>query len=427
MAEQPVSTVLQDERPHTTAGSWDLVISRAAVKGWSEPADIFVREGMIAEVRPSDEGQPAEAENVVDAAGRIVLPGLIEAHIHLEKAYLLDKVRKDAQTLSEAISLTAEAKQQFTPADMRDRALRVLRRAVRHGVTTLRCHVELDDTLSLTAMETMLELRHEVRDSITLQVAAFPQEGIFQQHHGPRLMQEAMSLGADVVGGIPYNDYSSDEHLDFVFELAQEFNAPLDLHIDFSDNPAQRDILKAVERTHQAGMQGSVTAGHLTSLGSVPAAEAQEMSAAIAEAGISVVTLPATDVYLNGREDEYSPRRGLTPVRTLMETGANVALATNNIQNPFTPFGRGNILDTAVLLAELCHMGTARDAERVVDMMTENAASAIQVPGYGVQPGSPADLVMFEAESARGVLTDCFEPLKVWKNGQLATPEELPK
>ncbi|MFE0420355.1 amidohydrolase family protein [Streptomyces tendae] len=410
--------------------SADLVVAGARLRGGTAPVDIAVRGGSITAVEPSTGTGGRDAPpgaQVVDAGGRLVVPGLIESHLHLEKAYLLDRLPYDAVTLDDAITLTALLKKNFTPEDMRARALRVLRGAVAHGVTHVRCHVEVDDTLMSSAMETMTALREEVSKFVTLQIVVFPQDGLTTQRHGRELMRRAVASGADVVGGIPYNDPDKEGHLDFVFELAVEHGLPLDFHIDLSDDPRQRDILDVVERTHQAGLHGRVTAGHVTSLGSVPAPQASEICAAIAEAGIHVVVLPATDVYLNGRHDTQAPRRGLTPVRMLRDAGVNVSLATNNIQNPFTPFGRGNILDSALMLAELCHLGTARDAEYVLDMMTGNPAEALRLPAHAITPGADADLVLFDAADARGVLNDCARPDVVVKHGRIVTAKELPR
>ncbi|WP_242190108.1 amidohydrolase family protein [Saccharopolyspora soli] len=405
----------------------ELVIRSARLRNQPGLVDIAISSGTIASVTPSNDAVPGLWTQALDADGKLIAPGLIESHLHLEKAYLLDRLPFDAATLDDAIMLTAQLKKEFTPADMRERALKVLRKAVTHGVTHVRCHVEIDDTLMMSAIETMTALRAEVADFITLQIVVFPQDGITTQRHGRDLMRQAACEGADVIGGIPYNDPDKEAHLDFVFDLAVEHGMPLDFHIDLSDDPQQRDILLVIERTIAAGMRGSVTAGHLTSLGSIPAAEASDICAQIAEAGINVVALPATDVYLNGRGDAQAARRGLTPVQMLRQAGANVCLATNNIQNPFTPFGRGNILDTALMLAEMCHLGTAEDANYVLDMMTTNSATTLKLPHHDITVGAQADLAIFDATTARGVLNDCTRPDMVVKNGRVVTAEAMPR
>jgi cytosine/creatinine deaminase len=382
------------------------LVTNARIHGRPGRSDIHISDGLISAISVSDR----PAAGAIDAEGALALPGFVEAHIHLEKAYLLDRLPRDAANLQDAIALTAAAKRSFTPADMRDRSQRVIDLAIEHGVTAMRCHVELDDVLGLSAIETILDLRSQVRGQLDLQIVAFPQEGIHTQSDGPGLMRAALGLGVDAVGGIPYNDVDADEHLDLVFELAEEFGLPIDLHLDLSDDPDQRDVEKVIARTLAHGMQGRVTVGHLTSLGSVPLAEARAIASRLADAQISVVCLPTTDVFLNGRHDMTRPRRGLTPVRLLQEEGVNVAAATNNIQNPFTPFGRGNILDVAVLLAELCHFGTADDARSVIEMITSRAAQAIGLPHFGLEAGNAATINLFTAATHRDVLNNCVKP-----------------
>jgi cytosine deaminase len=400
----------------------DLLLRRVSLPTRPGETDVAVEGGRIVAVEPSP-GSPRPATTTVDGSGRFLLPGLVDSHIHLEKAFLLDRMPREAETLGEAIALTAGLKPGFTREDIRARSIRVIERAVVHGVSHLRCQVEVDDVLGLLAMTTVLELKEEYAARISLEVVVFPQEGIFTQERGAELMREALLLGADVVGGIPYNDRDAGEHLDFVFSLAEEHGSPLDFHIDLSDDPQQLDILEVIERTERLSMQGRVAVGHLTSLGSVPRDRAREIARSLARAGISVMALPATDVYLNGRADEERPRRGMTPVRLLLDEGVNVVFATNNIQNAFTPFGRGNILDIARLLAEVCQFGTGADATTVVEMMTTRAARAMGLRDYGLEVGSQADFALFGGTTAREVFLEASHPDAVYKKGLLVAED----
>jgi cytosine deaminase len=334
---------------------------------------------------------------------------------------------REATSLADAIGLTAELKAGFTPADMRSRALRVIRAAQSCGVTTLRAQVEVDDVLGLSAIETMLALREEINGSLDLQVVAFPQEGLTSQRTALTSYAEAIRLGADVVGGIPYADTDAAAHLDLAFRLAEQTGKPLDFHVDFSDDPTQLDIVGIAERTVAHGMEGRVTVGHMTSLGSLEPDQARPIAELIAAAGISVLALPATDLYLNGRSDSYAARRGLTPVRLLLEAGVNVALATNNIQNPFTPFGRGRITDAATLLATLCHFGSAAEGELVVEMITDRAAAAVGIENYGVHVGAAATFAVFDANAPRDLLGDADRAVLVVKDGCVVDLEALPR
>lgn len=402
-------------------------IARARVRGRDELVDIDIDGATIAVVRPAGDGDDGRDASVVDAAGRLVVPGLVEAHLHLEKAFLLDRMPRPSRSLSDAMAITAELKADFTPGDMRRRALRALRRVVSNGVTSARCHVEVDDVLGLSAIEAMAALREEVAPWIDLQIAVFPQDGIASQRRVRGLMRDALAAGADVIGGIPYADEDRETHLDDVFDLAIEHDRDIDFHIDLSDDPDDRDILGVIRRTTAAGWQGRVAAGHLTALGSVPAGEARDICAGIAEAGIGVVALPVTDAFLGGRGDAEAPRRGLTPVGLLHAAGADVAVATNNIQNPFTPFGRGRILDAALMLAALCHFSTAEDADRLVDMMTVVPRRIVGAAAVDIAPGAPADFAVFDAATSVELLNDCVHPDVVLKSGRIADSKEMPR
>ncbi|MFC4775796.1 amidohydrolase family protein [Paenibacillus sp. GCM10023252] len=360
-----------------------------------------------------------EASSVFDAEGGLLLPGFVEPHIHLDKAELLGRMPSDAGSLQEAIRMTAEMKRGFTREDIRQRSLSVLNRAIRSGVTHMRCHAEVDPILGLTAVEAALELKEQVRELLDLQVVVFPQEGIMASPGTAELMEEALRMGGDVVGGIPYQDGDAAAHIEHVFSLAQRYGKPLDFHVDFSDHPEQLDILTIADRTIAAGMEGRVAAGHVTSLGSVPLEAAARAASLISRAGISVMCLPQTDLYLGGRGDKEHPRRGLTPVKLLQEHGVNVVIGVNNVRNPFTPFGTADPLEAGWLLASTAYMGSDEDARRVLHMLTHGAAQAIGAEEYGVRLGANADLVLLPSRDERSALLDRPARRAVWKRGRL--------
>lgn len=395
----------------------DLLIHHLTSIHFCNPVDIGVEGGVITFIKDSGSIIPP-AKHIVEADSRVVLPGFNESHIHLEKAYLLQRMDRDANSLKDAIQITADLKKTFTKEDILERATKVLMKSVQNGITNLRCHVEVDDILKLKAMETILDLKEKFSDYISLQIVTFPQEGIFVQQHAKELMEESLKMGADVVGGIPYNDRDASEHLDFVFQLAARYGKPIDLHIDLSDNPDDLSILEVVDRTKKYHMEGKVSVAHMTSLGSVEHRKAHKIASKIADAGIHVVALPATDLYLNGREDLEKTRRGLTPVSVLLEENANVIFATNNIQNPFTPFGTGNILDIAYLFAEVTRMGTREDASTIIDMLTYRSAKALNLENYGFKIGGEADIVMFDTKNLRDLLLTKPKVVCSYKKGK---------
>lgn len=358
-----------------------------------------------------------ERNHFYDAGGKLLLPGLVEPHIHMEKALLLSRMPKEADTLQEAIEMTVKLKESFTKEDMIKRSLYLANRLSSYGVTRVRCHVEVDPILGISAMESLLEVKELLINQLDLNIVAFPQEGIFAAPGTAELLEEAVKMGADAIGGITYMDPDLEEHLEFVFKLADKHNLPLDFHADFSLNPEDRAIVRIAEKTIDYNFQGRVAAGHVTSLGAMPRRDALQCAELIAAADIHIMTLPATDLYMNGRKDEENVRRGLTPVRMLLDQGVNVIYGANNIRNAFTPFGTGNVMDIAWLLAHTAYMGSEKDAKLLIDMATRRAARATGLPNYGIAPGQTADLALFSVQSERELLIERSRPVAVWKKG----------
>lgn len=291
---------------------------------------------------------------------------------------------------------------------------------MRHGATRLRAQVEVDPIVGLKGMEATLELREACAGIADIQIAVFPQEGIEQQPGTEDLMREAMRMGGDAVGGVPYNDADPERHLDIVFGLAAEFGCGVDLHIDFSDDPGECAIESAARRTAAAGLEGKVAVGHLTSIGAMDDERAARVIEAIAEAEITVIPLPATDLFMNGRGGEPPRFRGLTRVRELITAGVNVAVSSNNIRNAFTPSGRGDLLEIGLLLAHAAHMSGAADRGGILEMFTHNAARALGVSeSYGVRAGRPADFTVLDSTEWNDVIIDQPEKRYVVKRGEI--------
>ncbi|MBK5104055.1 MAG: amidohydrolase family protein, partial [Burkholderiales bacterium] len=259
---------------------------------------------------------------------------------------------------------------------------------------------------------------------IDIQVVAFPQEGILKAPGTGAMMVEAMKKGADVVGGIPYNDTDAQEHIDWVFRLARDFDKDLDFHQDFSDDADAMSIDYLARKTIAEKYQGRVSVGHLTALGAAAPERRTEIIALLNDAGISVMCLPATDLHLGGRKDEINVRRTLTPVRALRDGGVNVCLATNNICNAFTPYGNGDLLQIAALALPACHLGGADDQASVLPMLTTNAAKALRLPNYGLEVGRDADLVLLDTQRVADVIIDLPERNFVVKRGRIVARTE---
>jgi cytosine deaminase len=380
---------------------FDLVIAAARLAPDGRRADVGIRGGSVAAV---GDLAGVAARRRFEAAGRFVVPGFVDAHVHLDKAYLLARTPSREGSLAEAIRVTGEAKRAFTVDDIRERARRLLDRAVAMGTTAMRGHVEVDPIVELRALEAVLPLRREYADRLDLELCAFAQEGILQAPGTEALLRAALRAGADVVGGCPYNDTDGVAHVDRVFALAREFDCAADFHADFADEPVHRHVDVIAERTARHGWQGRVAIGHLTELAAADEPEQARVARRLQGAGIGVITLPATDLYLMGRRDVRNVRRGLTPIKRLLAAGVTLAAATNNVQNAFTPAGNADPLLLTYLLVVGAHMGGEADMAAALDMVTAAPAQILGRPPHGPTPGRRADLVVLEATTLAEVV-----------------------
>lgn len=394
----------------------DLIIRQARLHDGEDLKDISVQDGKIIEIAAHIAG---DAERVIEADGRVLIPGLVESHIHLDKALIASRKPNNSGTLQEAIKVTAELKPTFTKEDVYNRAKQALEMIIASGVTAIRTHSEFDPAQGFTGFETILQLKEEYKNLVDIQVVAFPQEGIFKEPGTEEMMYQAMEMGADVVGGIPYNDAPANGHIDLVFEIAKKYDKDIDLHQDFADEADNMSIEYLCRKTIEEGYQNRVSVGHLTALHALPDAELTPIIELMAEAGISVMALPATDLHLGARSDEYNVRRAVTPIRKLRDGGVNMCIASNNIRNAFTPYGTGDIIQTAMLAIPVAHLGGADDLPTVLPMITSNPARAIGLKDYGIEEGNRADMVLLDTKVVNDAIIDLPTRLFVIKNGRV--------
>ncbi|WP_199255943.1 amidohydrolase family protein [Mycolicibacterium mengxianglii] len=361
--------------------------------------------------------------DVIDGAGLLAIPSFVEPHLHLDKA-LLNRVHPSLTgTLADAIAVTAGLKAKFDRADILSRSREVLERAITNGTTLARVHAEVDPTVGLLSVEAMVELREEYRGTLELQIVAFPQEGIFSRPGTLPLLEAALRLGANVIGGCPYSERDVDDarrHVKVVFDLAERFGVPADFHADFADDASDARfalIDDIAEHTSARGLQHRVVAGHLTSLAASSPRARQETIARIADAGVSVIALPATDLHLGGRNDDRAVRRGITPIAELAAAGVRVAMSSNNVRNAFTPFGNVDQLQNALLLAQTAHLSTDAELELVLRMVTTGAAEILGVSNHVADIGGDGDLVLVDAARPTQAILDQSPRRKVFARG----------
>lgn len=399
----------------------DILIKNVNIDDNSPLKDIAIKKGKILKISENIE---EEAEQIIDADGNVAIPGLIESHIHLDKALIADRLENKSGTLMEAISVTSKLKPTFTEEDIYKRAKETLLMLIKKGVTTIRTQSEFDPSQGFTGFKTILKLKEEFKNVIDIQVVAFPQEGIYKFPGTEQMMYEAMEMGADVVGGIPYNDLDANEHIDLIFKIAKKYDKDIDLHQDFKDDAKGMSIKYLAEKTIKENYQGRVSVGHLTALGSLKDEELKPILDLMREAQINVFSLPATDLHLGGRNDDGNIRRALTPIRKLRDAGINVCISTNNIRNAFTPYGNGDIILTAMLGISAGHLGGADDLPTVLPMITYNPAKALHLINYGLSEGKMADMVILDTKKIANAIIDLPERKFVIKNGKVIVKTE---
>lgn len=384
------------------------LIKNVVIDNSNELYNLVIENGVYTSIEKVVDSNVVEKEfdYVYEGSGNVAIPGFVESHIHLDKALIADRLPNKSGTLKEALAVTAQLKSTFTSEDVRERAEKALQMLIKNGTAYVRTHAEFDPSGGFHGFEVIMELKEKYKDYIDMQVVAFPQEGIIKAPGTEAMMRRALEMGADVVGGIPYNDTDPEEHLDIVFGLAKEFNKPIDLHQDFSDTSENQTIELVARKTIEEGFVGRMGVGHLTSLGDCSSQELESIIKLMAEAGISVMSLPMTDLHLGGRNDDKNVRRALTPIRKLRDGGVNVVLATNNVRNPFTPYGNGDLVQVAMLAVPVAHLGGADDFPTVLPMITNLAAKAIGITDYGFGVGNPGTVVVLDCKDYKNTLLD---------------------
>ncbi len=381
----------------------NLQIINATLPGKTNYWNIAIDNGRISKITPA-KSTPEINETVLDAQGKLLIPGLVDAHIHLDKALLLDRYPAVEGTFSEALQKTLQAKQEYTVADIQTRAKTIIEKAIAFGTTAMRTHVEVDPILKLKSMQALLPLKEEYAWGITLQLAVFAQEGITNQPGTTNLLREAMAMGGNVIGSAPYVDPNPQENIRIIFAIAQEFNCDVDFHLDFLDDNAPLLLPVVIEETLKYNWQHRVCLGHMTKLAGLTPTELAAFIPSLKEAGIAILALPATDLYMMARQDTHNVRRGVAPIDRLAESGIKVGIATNNVQNLFTPFGDGDMLKICTLLAQVLQLGTIASHQLCLEMATSRAAQAIGIQDYGIEVGKIADLVLLEANSVSAAM-----------------------
>jgi len=407
-------------------------VLRNAVPGWhgataGPMVDIGISGGRIAAIGPGLAVEAAgEDIRIIDLAGTLVVPGLVETHIHLDKSCILDRCASHRGDLEEAIGEVARAKRDFTAEDVHARAARTVEKCLLQGTSHMRTHLEVDPGIGLRGLEGVLPLVKEYAWALDLEICVFPQEGLLNNPGTDELMVEALKRGCRVVGAAPYTDSDPKGQIDRVFEMAREFDADIDMHLDFGSTCEQVDATYVCELTDRYRYGGRVAVGHVTKMSVMPPPLFTATARRLADAGVAVTVLPSTDLFLMGREQTHAAMRGVVAAHRLLHEGVNCSLSTNNVLNPFTPFGDCSLVRMANLYANICHVGARDDVAECLRMVTDRSARLLGLKEYGLEVGMPADLAVLDAADPAQAVAELAPVLYAFKRGRMVLERPRP-
>jgi len=402
----------------------DLIIKNARLTDYEDLVDINVKDGHIHSIDSSESEPVVAQENIgnlakqtFDAQGHFVCSGFYESHIHLDKACILDRCSIEDGDLDEAVEETGKAKEGFTEADVFARGCKVIEMAIKKGTVALRTFVETDEKTEMRSFEAIKRVRDKYAFAIDIEICAFAQSGLTTKPRTQQLLQQALLQGADLIGGCPYKDEYPEQHIEMIFDLAQQFDVDVDFHLDFDLDPADSSIPKLVEETIKRNYQGRVSIGHVTKLSAMDKTKRLEMAALLKLAKITLTVLPATDTYLNGRDYEALIPRGMVNANELAEMGLTTTISSNNILNAFTPYGDASLLRMANMYANIAQLSKDSEISEVFAMVNTNAAKLLSQQSE-IKVGAPATLVVVETNDAVSAIRTVAQVLAGFKNGR---------
>jgi cytosine deaminase len=403
----------------------DLIVrnARMADRPSDGLVDIGVENGRIVAIEP---GLAAEGASY-DALGRLVCGGFVETHIHLDKSCIIDRCEPETEREPYVVQRVAAVKKDFTVEDVRARARRTLERCISHGATRMRTHVEIDPGVGLRGFEGVQALVDEYKWAIDIELCVFPQEGLTDNPGTDELLVEALKRGAKVVGAAPNYDSDHAGQIRRIFELARQFGVDIDMHLDAGNSPEAMDIHLVCELTEQYRLGGHVAVGHMTKMSALPLDAFEKQARRLADVGVAVTVLPATDLFMMGRNQEFDVRRGVVDANLLVEHGVNCSISTNNVLNPFTPYGDCSLLRMANLHANVLQVSHTRRLAECFRMLTDRSARLLNLPDYGIAIGNPADLVVIDAQSPEQAVAEICQPLAVYKRGRRTVTRHPPE
>jgi cytosine deaminase len=403
----------------------DLIIRDACILQGKElhTVDIGIQGSTIAAISSALEVDGPE----LNAAGCLVIPGMIETHIHLDKTCILDRCRIEEGTVAEAVRETAGAKRSFTVEDVYARGKRTLERCIAHGTMHMRTHVELDPGIKMVGFEAVGQLARDYAWAMDVELCVFPQEGLINNPGTEELLIEGLRRGARAIGAVPYMDSDPRGQIDRIFAIARDFDAEIDMHLDLAETTDGMQVEYVCRKTEEFGWGGRVAVGHATQMSLLPPDRFAAIAAQLANAGVAVTILPSTDLHLMGRSHDHAVPRGVVRAEPLRQAGVTCSISTNNVLNPFTPYGDGSLIRMANLYANVCHVSRPSDLAGCLDMITGAAARLMRLGDYGIAVGGRADLVCLDASNPAEAIATLAQPLWGIKRGRASFTRPRPQ
>ena len=404
----------------------DLVVRDAKLRDRPGTWDIGVQGERVTSIT---ERLPEQGRREIDAGGRLVAPTYVNGHVHLDKSNLGDIMRPNkTNSFQECLEITWEHKRAYTVDDVVDRASRAVREGILNGTTIFRAFADVDTVGGLRPLEGLLALQRKWHGIVDIQVVDFPQEAILRDPGTRDLMEEGLRMGANVVGGLPWHEYLDSDaraHIDLCFELAMKYDRDIHMLVDDTDNPNSRSLEYLAVKTMREGFQGRVAASHCGALAAYDEVHAQKVMALVKEAGISISTNPHISLVAQGRSDREPIRRGITRVKQLWRAGVNLFSSQDDVNDPYYPFGRNDQQEVASFVCHTAHMTYPAEIQAVFGFVTDNAALALRLQGYGADVGCWADLNVLAAPTVQHVLRLQQPPLWVIRRGKVLASNEL--
>jgi len=400
----------------------ELIVRNARLSSAPDnpPVDVGIANGRIVAIEPNLVADAA----VFDAEGCLVCPGFIETHIHLDKSCIIDRCAPEEGRQANAVPRVTAVKPSFTIQDVYERASRTLEKCIKHGTTRMRTHLELDGGVEMRSFEAIEALRRDYAWAIDIEVCVFPQEGLTNNPRADQLLVQALERGAKVIGAAPNYDPDRAGQIRRIFDLARQFDVDIDMHLDSGNSPDEMDIYLVCALTEEYGLGGRVAIGHGCKYSLLPPDQLAALARRIAGASVAVTVLPATDLFMMGRDQDHAVRRGVADVNMLAEHGVNCSISTNNVLNPFTPLGDCSLLRIANLQANVCQISQSPRLRECFAMLTDRSARLMNLADYGITPGNPADLVVVDAQTPEQAVAEICQPLAVFKHGRRTVTRE---